>query len=92
MPFIRAHVFVSGIVQGVFFRANTRDMALGLGIKGWVRNTPDGNVEAVFEGERASIQKIISFCARGPPGAHVDDIEVNWEGYKGEFSGFEIRY
>lgn len=88
----RAHVLVSGMVQGVFFRASTRDMASGLGVKGWVRNTGAGKLEAVFEGEKEHVAKLVEFCAKGPPGAHVDDIDVRWEEYKGEFSGFEIRF
>ncbi len=88
----RAHVLVSGDVQGVFFRATARDMAARLGLRGWVRNTSDGKVEAVFEGDRGSIERMVEFCSRGPPGAHVDDIQVDWKEYKEEFSGFEIRY
>jgi len=88
----RAHIIVSGNVHGVFFRSSTRSMASLMGLKGWVRNTSDGRVEAVFEGDKEDILKIIEFCSRGPPGAHVDDMSVEWEDYKGKFSGFEIRY
>lgn len=88
----RAHVIISGDVQGVFFRANTRQRAKALGIMGWVRNTPDGKVEAVFEGEKQNIEKMISFCKEGPSAAKVKDIDVNWETYKNEFEGFNIRY
>lgn len=88
----RCHVFVSGKVQGVFFRANTRDLALLLGINGFVRNLPDGRVEAVFEGDKEKIEKIIEFCKEGPPGAIVEKIDVNWEEYKGEFKDFKIIY
>ncbi len=88
----RAHVLVSGMVQGVFFRASARDMAIGLGVKGFVRNTMAGKVEAVFEGDKGDVQRLVSFCTKGPPGAHVDDIDVRWEEYRGEFSGFEVRY
>ena len=87
----RAHVLVSGMVQGVFFRATTRDMAANLGVKGWVCNTRAGKVEAVFEGEKNHVARLVEFCAKGPPGAHVVDIDVRWEKYKGEFSGFEMR-
>ncbi len=88
----RCHVFVSGKVQGVFFRANTRDLALLLGINGFVRNLPDGRVEAVFEGDKEKIEKMIEFCKEGPPGAIVEKIDVNWEEYKGEFKDFKIIY
>ena len=88
----RAHVYVSGHVQGVFFRAHTEDVARGLGLCGWVRNLGDGRVEAVFEGEREQLEEIIKYCRRGPPGARVTGVEVKWEDYKGEFSGFETRY
>jgi acylphosphatase len=88
----RAHVLVSGMVQGVFFRATTRDMATSYGVRGWVMNTRAGKLEAVFEGEREHVARLVEFCSKGPPGAHVDDIDVRWEEYKGEFSGFEIRY
>ncbi len=89
---VRAHVFVSGRVQGVFFRANTKRVAEELGVKGWVRNLPDGRVEAVFEGEEEAVKKIIEWCHRGPPAARVDKVEVFYEEYKGEFDDFEIRY
>lgn len=76
---VRAHVWVSGRVQGVNFRANTRDQARLGGVEGWVRNTPDGRVEAVFEGSRASVQRLISWCYSGPPAAAIDHVEVEWE-------------
>lgn len=79
------------MVQGVFFRATTRDNAASLGVRGWVCNTSAGKLEAVFEGEKEHVVKLVEFCAKGPPGAHVVDIDVRWEEYKGEFSGFEIR-
>lgn len=88
----RAHVVVSGVVQGVFFRANTQERAQALGLGGWVRNTPEGGVEAVFEGDKEKIEQAIAFCRQGPRGASVEDIKVTWEDYKGEFGGFEIRY
>jgi len=89
---VRAHVFISGRVQGVFFRSETRHEARRLGVVGWVRNTSDGKVEAVFEGEEKSVKEIIEFCKRGPPGAGVTDVHVVWENYAGEFRDFEIRY
>lgn len=88
----RAHVFVSGDVQGVFFRSNTRSSAIRLEVKGWVRNLFDGRVEAIFEGEKAQVEQMLEFCKRGPPGAAVDSVEVKWEKYKDEFDSFEVRY
>jgi acylphosphatase len=88
----RAHVYISGYVTGVFFRANTKELAQHLNMNGWAHNLPDGRVEAVFEGEKENVDEIVKFCRRGPPGARVDDVEVKWETYHGEFSGFEIRY
>jgi acylphosphatase len=88
---VRAHVYVSGIVQGVFFRYETRRIAQELGVKGWVRNLPDGRVEAVFEGEEKTVNEMMEFCRKGPPGARVTGIKVEWEEYKGEFDSFTIR-
>lgn len=89
---VRAHVFVSGRVQGVFFRHETRLMAIRNNVTGWVRNLPDGRVEAVFEGERENVEAMINFCRRGPPGAVVKNVEVIWENPTGEFKSFQIRY
>ena len=89
---VRAHVYVSGRVQGVFFRSETRDEAVKHRVTGWVRNLPDGRVEAVFEGDKEKVEKLIEFCRRGPPGARVAKVEVRWEPYKGEFKDFRIRY
>ena len=87
----RAHVIIHGKVQGVWFRAHTKEMADKLGLKGWVRNLPDGNVEAVFEGDDESIREMISWCHHGPPLARVDKVEVEYEEPKGE-KLFEIKY
>jgi acylphosphatase len=89
---IRAHVFVSGRVQGVFFRSETRYEAQRRKVDGWVRNTSDGRVEAVFEGEKEDVKKVIDFCRRGPSGARVMKIDVRWEDYIGEFKDFKVRY
>jgi acylphosphatase len=75
----RARVVVSGRVQGVFFRAEARDRARSLGLAGWVRNNPDGTVEAAFEGDRERVESMIEWCRRGPALAAVDDIDVEWE-------------
>ncbi|MDH7477800.1 MAG: acylphosphatase [Candidatus Bathyarchaeota archaeon] len=89
---VRAHVFVSGMVQGVFFRSKTQYEAKKRGVTGWVRNLPDGRVEAVFEGEEEKVKELVNFCRRGPPGARVTYVDVRWENYTGEFRDFEIRY
>jgi len=86
-----AHVRVSGMVQGVFFRANTKRMADSLHLSGWVRNLPDGRVEAVFEGNEYAVRKAVSWCREGPIDAHVDDVEITWEPPHG-FQGFEVKY
>lgn len=75
----RARVVVSGRVQGVFFRAEARDRARSLGLAGWVRNNPDGTVEAAFEGNRERVESMIEWCRRGPALAAVDDVDVEWE-------------
>ena len=87
----RAHVHVSGEVQGVCFRAYTHDLAREIGVNGWVRNLLDGRVEAVFEGEREKIEEMLEFCQRGPPGAEVNEVKVKWGEFKGEFADFDIR-
>lgn len=88
----RIHVLISGRVQGVFFRQNTLKRAKFLDLVGWVKNTEDGKVEAVFEGEKEKIGKIIEWLKIGPPLAKVENVEIEWEEPKGEFLDFEIRY
>lgn len=88
---VRAHVFISGRVQGVFFRSEMGAQAEGLDVKGWVRNLADGRVEAVFEGEESNVKRLIDFCKRGPPGAKVTEARIVWETYTGEFPSFEVR-
>jgi len=92
MVLTRAHVFVSGRVQGVFFRYETRSKALELGLTGWVRNLPDGKVEALIEGEKEAVEKLIEFCRTGPPGAKVTHIDVKWEKPTGEYDDFTVKY
>ena len=88
---VRAHIFVSGRVQGVFFRVETRYEAMKRNVAGWVRNTSGGRVEAIFEGKRENVKKLIDFCRKGPPGARVTKIDIQWEEYSGEFKDFKIR-
>jgi acylphosphatase len=89
---VRAHVLVSGIVQGVFFRHNTRKQATRNGVYGWVRNLFDGRVEAIFEGEKENVEKVIEFCKRGPPGSEVTSVQVEYVSWKGEFREFFIHW
>ncbi|MFB6102442.1 MAG: acylphosphatase [Haloplanus sp.] len=87
---VRARVFVSGRVQGVYYRANTRDAARARGVDGWVRNRRDGRVEAVFEGPKEAVEAMIEWCHTGSPAADVRDVSVEYETPEGE-SGFSIR-
>jgi acylphosphatase len=87
---IRRRVVVRGRVQGVFFRDSTRERALAHGVAGWVCNRPDGDVEAVFEGEPDNVERLVRFCQTGPMSADVDDVEVVEEEPEG-LSGFEVR-
>ena len=88
---VRAHVWFSGRVQGVFFRANTEKKAKELSVNGWVRNLPDGRVEAIFEGEEPQVNALIEWCRTSQPYAKVSDVEIRWEEPQGE-KGFRIRY
>lgn len=92
MDTLRAQVTVHGLVQGVWFRQSTKDAADRLGVSGWVRNLPDGTVEAVFEGEKKKVEEIVGWCHRGPSGAQVTKVDVAWRNYQGEFHHFDIRY
>jgi len=89
---VRAHVIVSGRVQGVYFRGNTKNEAKKYDVNGWVRNLPDGRVEALFEGEKEAVDKAIEFVKHGPSYAKVTDLELEWQDYNGEFKDFQIRY
>jgi len=90
MENIRVHVFVEGRVQGVFFRAETRQEALRNNLTGWVRNLYDGRVEAVFEGSREDVHRMVAWCRKGPPHAVVRNVEAAEEDYSGEFKAFSI--
>ena len=88
---MRVRVFISGKVQGVFYRANTKKKAQELELAGWVKNLPDGRVEAVFEGPKNRIKEMIDWCWQGSPASRVEDIEKKEEEEKG-LRGFEIKY
>ena len=88
----RLHLVIKGQVQGVFYRASTRETAVSLGLKGWVRNLHGGSVEAVFEGPEDNLIQALQWCGQGPPGAMVAGVVEKWLEFKGEFSSFDIRY
>lgn len=88
----RIHLIISGDVHGVLFRSNTVDIAVKLGLKGWVKNTPEGKVEIVAEGEEEALEKLIGWCKQGPSYAKVENVEINWEKSNREFTTFDIKY
>jgi acylphosphatase len=86
----RAHIWISGKVQGVFYRDNTRKWASSLGLSGWVRNLLDGRVEVLVEGEKDSVESLERKLKKGPPLSRVEDVRTEWDDYKGEFLDFRI--
>jgi acylphosphatase len=89
---VRAHAIISGRVQGVFFRMETKKEADRNRVKGWVRNRPDGTVEAVFEGEQNGVIATLEWCKQGSPMAQVNKVDITWEDYRGDYADFAIRY
>jgi acylphosphatase len=89
---VRAHAIISGRVQGVFFRVETQRAAERFGVFGWVRNRPDGSVEAVFEGEQQAVDAVLQWCHEGPNLAVVKNVEVKWLDFTGEFESFDITW
>jgi acylphosphatase len=87
----RAHIYVSGQVQGVFFRDSAREKAEQLGLAGWVKNRPDGRVEAVFEGPQDKVREMIQWCEEGPSHATVESVDADFEDPGGDLEGFEVR-
>ena len=87
----RVHLIIRGRVQGVYFRASTVEQARHLGITGWVRNRDDGSVEVTAEGDRAKLDELVRWCHRGPTGAHVHDVEVEWQPCRDDFQRFSIK-
>lgn len=87
---VRAHVWLSGVVQGVGFRAAVQRRARELGLTGWVRNLPDGRVELVAEGDVPRVEALLDFCRVGPRGAHVTGMEVEYEHPAGDLMAFRI--
>ncbi len=86
------HLMIRGRVQGVWFRASSQDMARKLKIKGWVRNTPEGDVEMHIQGESVHVEQMLSWCHQGPPGARVDSVDVSDSRPDDEYKAFNIRY
>jgi acylphosphatase len=90
---VRARLLIAGRVQGVAFRWETRRAAQRHRVTGWVRNLPDGRVEALVEGPRAPVTDLIDWCRKGgPPVARVDSLDIQWEDFSGDFTSFEITY
>ena len=89
---VRAHAVISGRVQGVFFRMETKRAAEQCGVSGWVRNQTDGTVEAVFEGSREDVSAVIDWCKKGPPLSRVKSVDIRWEDYSGEFKEFSVTF
>lgn len=87
----RAHVHVSGRVQGVFFRDSTRQKARELGLSGWVRNLPDGRVEALFEGPSNRVRQAVQWCEDGTLEAGVENVDADFGEARGDLEGFEVR-
>ena len=87
---VRAHVYVSGTVQGVYYRANTRETARSRGVDGWVKNLDDGRVEAVFEGKPGDVEAMIEWCHTGSPAADVEDVTVEYTDPDG-LTGFMVK-
>jgi len=92
MDLVRAHVLIAGRVQGVGFRAYMRDKARAAGVEGWVRNLADGRVEAVFEGTRPAVQRLVSWCYSGPAHAEVEKVELTWQAPTRREGGFAIAW
>lgn len=88
----RVRIRVHGRVQGVWFRAHTRDAGRGLGLSGWVRNEPDGTVSAVAEGPRSDCETLVAWCHEGSPLSRVERVETEWEEPTGRQGSFEARY
>jgi len=86
----RARIVVTGIVQGVAFRFTAAREAERLGLQGWVRNLPDGRVEALAEGPRERVESLVAWCWRGPPAARVSDVAVEWSEARGDLLGFDV--
>ena len=88
--YIRVHLIISGKVQGVYFRKHTHDVSIQNYVNGWVKNLPNGNVECILEGLKSNVDKVISWCHQGPPNSRVDNVEIKYEAFIGNFTDFKI--
>ena len=86
----QAHILISGDVQGVYYRVSCKEYAIGVGVKGWVRNLDNGNVEALAQGEKEKIERFLEWCKKGPPQAKVEEIKITWQEANGPFNGFSV--
>ena len=87
----QAHLIISARVQGVFYRASCQEVAESYSLKGYVKNLPTGQVEVLAQGEKEKIEKLIEWCKKGPPGARVSDVRIEWEEVKEIFNTFDVR-
>jgi acylphosphatase len=88
--YIRVHLIISGKVQGVYFRKHTQDISLQNNVYGWVKNLQNGGVECVLEGLKSNIDKVMIWCHQGPPNSRVDNVEIKYEEFTGDFNEFKI--
>ena len=88
--YITVHLIISGKVQGVYFRKHTQDISLQNNVYGWVKNLLNGNVECVLEGLKSNIDKVMIWCHQGPPNSRVDNVEIKYEEFTGDFNEFKI--
>jgi acylphosphatase len=89
---VRVHLLIEGKVQGVFFRHHTKEKATQERVYGWVKNLPDGRVEAILEGDHPAVERIVEFCSSSPEGSSVTKVEATSEKYLGEFDNFSVKY
>jgi acylphosphatase len=88
----RAHIVIHGDVQGVFFRQSAKGEAEKRNVTGWVKNRPDGSVEAIFEGDKENVDAMTAWCRKGPPRARVKEVAITWQTYTGRFESFDITF
>tara|TARA_B100000959_G_C14949515_1_gene611311 strand:- start:915 stop:1196 length:282 start_codon:yes stop_codon:yes gene_type:complete len=89
---VRVHVYISGKVQGVFFRSYTKDKAQKEGLNGWVKNLTDGRVEIVLEGNKEKCEEMLQWCHKGSPSSKVENVEIYWDKPTNNYKHFNVRY
>lgn len=92
MSLKRAHIFLEGRVQGVYFRSYSEEWAKQAGVTGWIKNTSNGKLEALLEGEEEDVVEVIAYMRQGPPYAQVTGVKVEWQSPTGEFNSFSIKH